>query len=162
MSDQYHDILVLMERELGELRQLSTLIDQERETIVANDLTRLGTLLEQKLNASQEMARTEQALHTALSALGLALDQHGMEEFINNIDDPRMAKAASACWRDVRALANDCRQKNAVNGRIIEANKQAAEEMLRILKGQKPEDRELYDPSGRSVNVSLSQSLAKA
>lgn len=162
MTSPATDIPVLIQQELGELRTLENLLVQEHAAIVANDLNGLSGLLEQKLDTSQQLSRTEQAIHTALSALGLSLDNDGMKSYLAQLPPSEKSKNTLSSWQQVCDLANACREKNVVNGRIIDANKQAAEELLRILKGQKPEDKNSYGPSGHAVSSTDSITLAKA
>lgn len=141
----------LLQQEIACARTLVHLLEQEYAALAQRDIGRLDTIIPEKRNAIADLESLGQRRETLLaqrhSSTSDAATYTGDGENKNPFSgDSRQ----SDLWDELRSLAQQCQEKNQVNGRIVEIGYRQSRVALDVLHGVAPCS-ELYDSSGRTT-----------
>jgi len=138
--------LQLLQAEIACARKLVLALDQEYAALTRRDTAAISSMTQHKREIIAElesMGRTRDALMAPPgSMLAAPVAGAGGEPYH---DDPRL----SGLWNELKSVALQCKEKNLINGRIVEVGFQQSRQALDILHGVNSETG-LYDKSGRA------------
>ena len=146
-NHQLNDLYRLLEGEIGYTGKLLDTLNRETEILVARDIPALESCTAEKLEwitRLKSTAEQREALLTVLDGEPLKTDDQ-----------------AAALWQDLMSLAASCRERNHINGSIIETGYRQSQQALDILQGT-PRKAELYDHAGHTTRSGKSSTLARA
>ncbi len=122
----------LLRQEIDCAERLAAAIDEERRTFGARDPAALERLTARKRELLQEMEQRVASHEGFLAARRLPPGRQGTESFMQAL--PPDAEE-HGLWRQLRQLAERCRDGNAVNGRIVTMNRVRVQRALELLRG---------------------------
>jgi flagellar biosynthesis/type III secretory pathway chaperone len=133
-----------LELECGELRQLLSLLEEERAAVLSRDPERLAALVDQKLAHMRTLERFSTHRAALLQEAGYPADGDGMRAFARDA-----GPAATSAWMDLARTAADARDANVLNGELIRMHLDDVRARLGRLAAATG-GTELYDASGHS------------
>lgn len=140
---------------------LLALLQQEYEILCTAKLDNLENLVEQKKPIMVDLENLGCAWELLLKNRNVELSMEGISQFLNKFDHEHNTELLSA-WTTLLEKTRLCKEKNTVNGTVINIRNQATQQVLALLRGQKPEDR-MYNHHGCESSLSTGgKSLAKA
>jgi len=131
---------------------LERCLARETEALPSRDLMQLGACAEEK----EHIARMVRAAEKPLDAL---LAGRTVREFIAEVGGASQSALETRHAR-LKALAENCRHQNAVNGKVIHRTRQSLAELARILSGHDADP--IYTARGTTRPTSDGHSLALA
>lgn len=149
----------LLRRQTAALQLFRNLLVREHSALVARDIESINACFIEHAQA----VSTLEALEYQLQPLR---QQTGLKKLLPNIDAQLAAFPApqrsrlKILWDELLALAAECRDRNAVNSTLVNAQRKNTESALRILKGQEASASALYAPDGKISNTSPLSSIA--
>lgn len=158
MSPLAASLAELLRTELDLTRQLETVLERERAAIAGRDAAALEGIVEDKQRLVQRLAHLAGEREARLVAAGHARDRDGLHSFLAAHD---AGGELRALWSQVEAAARACREKNRVNGGLLDLSLQAVRQALGLLRGE-DEPPAVYGPRGRAPAAVGRRSLAKA
>lgn len=148
----------LLDRELDCLGRLLEALAQERQALLQQDTRALEEAVARKRELLGEAGRLDGERLALLRQAGLPDSAAGMARLIAAQGD---APAAADRWQRLLARAAESRERNRLNGGILELGVQRLQRTLNVLRGQ-PAESPVYGPRGRASNGASSRSLARA
>ncbi|MCJ8313695.1 MAG: flagellar protein FlgN [Saccharospirillaceae bacterium] len=144
--------------------ELSIILSEEQELIIQNNSEGLLTILERKQTLITKIESDQIKINFIIEEnLLLELSTKSVLRFFKNFSkkDPVLANKAQSLWAIFIERSQIVKQKNLVNGHLL--NKQNAKNQLLIslLRGQKPAA-SLYGENGKSARPSYSAHLGQA
>lgn len=141
-------------------KQLLGLLKQEYKTLSTSEALTLEDTTHEKQPVILSLDKLNQQWLNLLATQCTDLSPKGITLFLEAYDEGTTALTAS--WKDLQALASECKKANTVNGSIIALRFQAAQKTMAILRGQVPGNN-VYDPRGNNTTgYSGGNALAKA
>ena len=154
--------LELLLRDLYEaMSELSIVLDLEHKALASQDVEQLQQAAVNKDILSDKIEQLEKNRCSMLQKLGLGKDLAGMKQLISR-SASRTGDELHKLWNMVAELAQECSEKNKLNGIIIEAKRRQTEASLSILHGNIPGSTELYDADGATVATKSNSTIARA
>ncbi|NNE63326.1 MAG: flagellar protein FlgN [Gammaproteobacteria bacterium] len=146
-NHQLDELYGLVEGEIDYSRKLLETLNRETEILVARDTFALESITALKVELITRLKSAAEQRETLLTEL------HG--------EPLKTDDRAAVLWQDLMSLAAKCREKNHINGSIIEIGYRQSQQALDILQGtaRKPE---LYDHAGHTTRSGKSNTLARA
>jgi len=146
-NQRLNELYLLLAGEINYTGALLETLNREIEILVARDVSALESFTAEKVELINQLKSIAEQRETLLAEL----DGEPLET-----DDQ-----AAALWQDLLSLAAHCREKNHINGSIIEMGYRQSQQALDILQGasRKPE---LYDHAGQTTRSGKSSTLARA
>lgn len=150
-------LTALLRTELELAGQLESTLDQERAAIAAGTAEALESVLGEKnrliarlthLGGEREAALLRAGCTADLDGVRSLLDRHGADGDLLGL------------WSEVTEAGRRCREKNRVNGGLVEVSLQAVRQALGLLRGD--DQAPVYGPAGRALSEPSSRPLAKA
>lgn len=154
-----HDItlLDLFTQDIGTAEQLLELIDQEFQALGERDLSRLQTILADKLPLLALLDQHAKARSQVLVGLQLSADRDGLQALAAKSDQGAELMARGD---QLHALLQRCQSANLRNGRLIRSSQASTTNMLGILRGG--ETPNLYDSRGSTARIGQHRPLSQA
>ncbi len=150
---------ILSEEELC-LSRLKTSLEQEQTALEKRRGEALEEAVQHKRAALEETARLHRRRSTLLKQYGFPDDEAGVLQCIERCN-PSLSRELRPLWKRLHTLIEQCRDRNLVNGRILELNRTALQQTLAILtNGMQPV--ELYSSQGFSSRQKDSTPIATA
>lgn len=97
---------------------LTTLLQQQREAMVAYDVVSLQSVNEQLLDIYQKLHGSAQRRCKTLQALKLPSDSRGVNQLLPYLPTA-LAQQAESWWRTLESSALTCQQMNDRNGLLL-------------------------------------------
>lgn len=135
------DALLLLNKELAELRKFVAVLDSEQQSLLNNDTDSLLTLSEAKAQAASQLLEMSNARRKAL--LGDSPDS--METWL-----ARHAPGSLPAWSEIRKLAGQAQQLNSTNGELINSRMRHNQQALSVLQNAAKSAAGLYGPDGQA------------
>ena len=158
LNAQYERAIeVLLQQDLQATRQLSELLQQEREALKARNHQRQSQLIEAK---SQQMAILDgnrKKRERLLSGLGLTATKASWESLLKGASSPELPQL----WQSLTAEFEACQQANVVNGKMIGRSRQIFGRLLNIMRGQVAAP-DLYNQKGSRQSQARSHQVIEA
>lgn len=136
---------------------LLRLLDAEQTALAEKDAEALAAIIDQKLPALtqlEESAKQRALWSGAHDASDVAKSWSGVLDQINQ-------EQLKADWEKVKTLTHECREKNAVNGKILARQQKVYGRLLEILRGQSATPN-LYNAYGAATQSSRSIKVDEA
>ncbi len=147
------DSLMEEHKAIGELTQL---LRQEQEQLIAGDIDAIKALTEPKAKAAVRMAELATARHQALAKAGFEADEAGMKEWLAS---PAASTAAHNSWHDLIVLAEVGKELNRINGTLINKQMVRNQNVLNILQHGNVQGNAVYGPDGQTANKSVKRHI---
>jgi flagella synthesis protein FlgN len=120
----------LMAQEVRSLSELATLLEQEHECLLANDVVALEGAAQERQRCVARIARADEERRALCRELGRTEDPRGLEDLLRWCD-PHGTLASG--WAQCSAAAADCRRLNDRNGALVGARLKHVQERLGVL-----------------------------
>lgn len=155
-----HDatLLHLLNDDIGAIRRLLELIDEEFQALTERDLPRLEQLLGKKQPLLAQLSSHGTERSRLLVSLQLTADRAGLETLAS-----RSALGAELLARsdELNALLEQCQSANLRNGRIVHTSQASVRNVLGILRGGS-DTPNLYDSRGGTAKIASQRPLSQA
>lgn len=138
------ELAVRLQLERGAAEAFLGILEKEQETLVKGEIERLEALASDKAQMVGQLTELAERRNRYLSSVGLTADRKGMEAWLVNGSNAKLA----AAWGDLLQQMQAAQQLNRTNGEIIAARLQHNQQALAALQqaaGAAP----LYGPSGQ-------------
>lgn len=145
-----------LSEEITLLKSLTGLMKQEQAFLVSADTDGLNSLMQQKSQWIDHMARLAAQRHQLLAGAGCDAADSGMQAWLDKGKD----SAAAASWQQLLDLAREAKELNRMNGMLINkqmSNNQALIDAMRVPAGAP--DTGFYGPSGQATVTSATRKL---
>lgn len=133
----------LLSDETRSLGELKTLLAQEHELILKNDITGLERAGSARQRCVAALVQVEMERRSLCRALGRSEDHHGLESLLAWCDAGGTLKRR---WLECAELAGCCREQNDRNGMLVNTRLKRIESMLNALGGSR--EPRLYSSHG--------------
>jgi len=153
-----NDLLSLPKRfqdGITSLEEIADLLEQEKDAIVANDLDKLKSALEEKKTALIQFAEKQREWSQIISAHGNSVD-----EFFAALP-PQAANMLRPHWDELEKRLQRISELNERNGQIVGTRNRQITQLLSELQGHRPSS-QLYTDGGSRNNYGAQSRLGKA
>ncbi len=140
------------------LQALLAILRREHEALKDNRIEELNTIVAEKVTLAEKLGACEEQLLRCLAADQVNSADRDVRDLITAVASAQHA----SLFGEVRSLIEQCNDLNNINGRMVVVGQKATGDLLRILKGQNDQGRDLYGNNGRTRHQSGANSLAKA
>lgn len=145
----------LIDEEANALTRLESLLDQEHEHLLANDIEALERAGEARQVCIGELVRVDDDRRTLCRMLNLPTDNTGLERMLKWCDPTASLQARIAECAD---RAGRCRNSNDRNGALVSARLKRVEGLLDVVTGRQGQPKMYgkqggYETATRSLNV---------
>jgi len=147
----------LLKQDLSDLDQLSQTLSHEKSLLSGRDTKAIDASTKQKQQLIKQIESRAKQKAQLLSNSGLGIKPGQVIKALDTLKDPEL----SALWRNSVTQLKACKERNAVNGSIIERTLQRTATLMSIVRGQNSAPK-LYGNAGKTKAVSNSQILGKA
>lgn len=145
----------LLQSEIASAHRLMHTLDQEYAALAQRDVDLLDTIVPEKRNIVAELEALGRQRDALLAQLNPSTTT---AESANPFsDDTRL----SDLWDELKSVAQQCQDKNRINGSIVEIGYRQSRQALDILHGVSSSS-ELYDKSGRTTKPGASHPIIRA
>jgi flagella synthesis protein FlgN len=139
------------------VRELTQLLQQEQEYLIAVDIDGIASLTEPKAQATVRMAELTARRHNALASAGCEASEKGMETWL---ETSGVSKTTSKYWQELIELAKIAKEINRVNGTLIGKQMVRNQNMLNILQhGSVQGGDHVYGPNGQTGGKSAGRHI---
>jgi flagella synthesis protein FlgN len=146
-----------LEHEIQCTEALIRALDEEQEALTGREPARLETVLRDKQSQLVELEQASRQRNAVVQQAGYSADRQGVEACVRACD---VQGSLNALWERLNELVRQCRERNRVNGGIVELSRHHVQRALAVLRGGLP-DSDLYTSEGRSVGGASHRSLGK-
>lgn len=158
MDPQAVSLTELLGAELDLTRRLDAALERERAAIARHDVEALEEVVQDKRRLVQRLSHLAGEREARATAAGYSPDGEGLRRFLAARDtDGRLM----ALWSQLEAAARTCREKNRINGGLLDLSLQAVRQALELLRGGDA-TAAVYGPRGDAPVVTAQRTLAKA
>lgn len=155
-------IAELLRQEIACARELVHSLDQEYAALVQRDVTLLDTIVPEKRKAVAALESLGRRRETLLAGQDPPAKTAGTPSNNGEDGNPFNGEAhLTGLWNELRSLAQQCRDKNRINGSIVEVGYRQSRQALDILHGVTASS-ELYDRTGRTTQAARKNPLVQA
>jgi flagellar biosynthesis/type III secretory pathway chaperone len=124
----------LLRRQLHAYARFRDLLHAEHRALTRRDRAALEQCIGERSYLVAELEALDQSFADLLRRHGVAVSPAAVRKLLDRL--PRRGDPApSDLWRQLLTVAAECRDQNALNGRIIDLNRQQTERVLRLLTG---------------------------
>ncbi|MGN5476300.1 flagella synthesis protein FlgN [Cupriavidus basilensis] len=134
-----------LQKEAEAVTAFGQLLTEEREALRGGDFQSLSGLLTRKVELGQAISRQVAAREAQMGALGLRPGPQG-QLLGRNIDS-----AVVDAWRQLIFAARTARDKNQLNGAIVDAHLDHTREAIQVLRQHSGGDAGLYGKNGKAA-----------
>lgn len=124
-------------------QKFAELLDQEKQALLAQDMTALQTLIDAKTPLITLLNETEQAIEVQLQQLGRPANTT-LKDFILSLNDTNLAEQHTAFLNAAQA----CQDANLHNARLIRHSQHINGTLLDLLRNQGETSLNVYDRQG--------------
>lgn len=166
VQDRHEDarqqqLVSLLQREVDHVKRLMHSLELEYTALAEPHTTALEEVVRSKQETIHELELIGRQREALLVSNNAATDGQS-----GNMDDLITSnRQLSALWEELVTLAEQCQEKNRINGSIVELVSRQSRHALDILHGISPKlssTPELYDQSGNKTQFAETHSLTKA
>ena len=133
----------LIDEEIRSLGELQSLLTQEHELLLKNDIHGLEKAGAARQRCVASLVQVDMERRSLCRALGRSEDHKGLESLLDWCD---RSGALKRRWADCSQLASGCREQNDRNGMLVNTRLKRVEAMLNALGGQR--EPRLYSSHG--------------
>jgi len=150
-----HDIARSIAAESARIEAILQILRQEQEALIARDFERVFAFALAKNEHLAELGSLSEARGVNLRLTGLSPDWDGMNTLVAGAEELREP------WKRLLTLAEDARQANLVNGRLISAQMRFTSGALAVLQ-QTSSRFATYGADGQKSAAPAQRTLASA
>lgn len=150
-------IAQMLSAELTCAGEMRSILDQEHNALLQEGPDKITTITEQKSEIKNRMQRLLIQRDRFLRAISLPIGNAGTQKIIDQFPNGEAAKF----WFGLMKLATELKEKNEINGGIVNLSLKHNQAALNIFTGQSTEN-DTYGPGGQSRKGTFHQTLAKA
>lgn len=150
-------LLSTLQAELKSASELKSILESEKQALTNGDVAVITELTTQKAPLVMQLEKLGRQRGIILKASGFPADKQGLEAFIAN-QPQQEAEALLTVSDELKIVANSCRNRNQVNGGIVNVNRQFLNRALSILRGRDPQVT-AYGPGGEYSSSVVRQPL---
>lgn len=150
-------ITAILQSELKCSLELSQVLKQERDALKASDHQTLNLLSDRKKSLVLKLEQLGRQRESILKSIGFPEGKAGIEAFVAN-QSQDVATQLTELIKKLRIVARDCRNKNMINGGVINVHRQHLLKAMAILRGRDPET-SAYGPGGEYTSQVVRQPL---
>ena len=151
----------VMGREAESVSRLLEVLEHEAQALGDHD----GTVLQESVQRQQELMIELEQLATErlklLVASGFSGDKEGFQGFLKAAGEAE-GKPLEQMWSALQEQLRNCRDRNQLNGALLEATRRNTQQVLSILLGTQEPATELYDKRGAARSSFGRRSHTKA
>ncbi len=152
---QFEDYLP---RHIAKARELHEHLQAETAILRAGDAAGVEQLLPAKQAALLRFDELDREREQILQQAGCGKRPDAIRDWVAGSGEPTAAR-----WRELLALAMECRQQNQLNGALIQAGLRHSRQVLNLLSGRPVEENASYAPGqARNSAATPGYSLGKA
>ena len=159
-NNQQQEIKQILQTEVECVRLLLKSLELEYEALAEHHSAALEEAVQDKHGKIQQLEVVSRQREKLLAPFDSINTDLGAEE---NAQNKRYQfndnKQLTALWNELVNLAEECREKNRVNGSIVELVSRQSRHALDILRGIAPAASELYDNAGKTKSFANKRSL---
>jgi len=144
----------LLQAQCETASRLSKLLEQEKAALIGNNLQEMETIFAAK---QQYMADIESISQQYLSSLP---NKSALIAALHRLD-PQGKHRLEPLWQQAEKLLKQCRERNLVNGKIINLSQHRIQLALSILRGSESGAGLCYNPKGDRPAVVTPRTLGK-
>ena len=141
--------------------KLEITLDNERQALESQDRHRLEILTELKNNQLDLLSSNDHQLVDMLTKSGIPKEINGIDTLIS-LTPLNQQTELFKLWDNHKVKLKTCKEKNIINGRIIERSRSVVDHLLNIINSGGPAQASLYEASGKSNPQEGSRAIAKA
>ncbi len=151
----------LIEQDIQTTERLSTLLQQEHNSLQQRDSQELNRIVADKQYC---MTKLEQSAKQRGGWITFLVERTGMtpneswKRLLEELKDPELPQL----WDQLQESLINCKQHNEVNGKIITRGHKTLKQLLGILRGKSVETPRLYNASGDTSAQGQSHTVIKA
>jgi flagellar biosynthesis/type III secretory pathway chaperone len=157
MSQFSSQLIALLHHDSNDLKQLNELLDQEIEALESRNISLTETLSKSKAQLINQLESRAKDKANLLAHSGLDVAPGKVEPALKQLGDDALLE----CWHNVRKLMAECKDKNQINGNVINHSLQRTNRLMTIIRGQNNAP-SLYGQGGAEKNISSSTCIGKA
>jgi len=147
----------LISSDIAACESLLQLLDEEQNALKDRQIEALEPIIEKKtsflLHLEQSAIKRQQWSQQAK----IAADSSAWQDLIEEFKRPGLLEQ----WRKLKALLDDCRDANEINGKLLARSQEMFERISNILRGQNQKV-SLYGASGRTTQSANSSRVGEA
>jgi len=142
--------------------QLLQVLISEHQALIDNRIEELALLTERKSELSVDVHHLEQHLRSllkaALPSAGATDTQLQLSAYIE-LQNADMQAEFRPLLSQLKSKIEECRHRNAVNGRMVQRSRQSTQALMQLLTGHQTD---VYGASGHTSNTPTAQHIAEA
>ena len=150
----------LIDQALALLSQLQDTLSKERHALEQNDTEQLQQSVEHKSALLKQLAGNGDKRNQTLQSAGHEANEAGFTAYLDTLPATE-AQPLALGWKNLQQALNDCKDYNAVNGKIVHRSKQYVDTLINIIGGQDKQPK-LYTDTGNTTRLSSQQPIARA
>jgi flagellar biosynthesis/type III secretory pathway chaperone len=131
-------------KEVEAFQAFKTLMQSEQKALIAGDVDTLTQITEQKTSRVDELNAIAGKRMAKIKELGFTADRDGMLLWIKGA-----GSGPNALWDSLLELANQIKQLNNINGKLIQTRAQLTQQHLLALLSAINQTASLYGPGGQ-------------
>ena len=148
----------LLNHEIACLKQLLAILDREFESLTTSDINAIEAATTDKNVALESQAQSTLSRQNFVTASSFANSDEGLQQLIASCDNHSELKATYA---QLTSLAQQCRNTNRTNGRLILKKQGQTRNALNIIR-QADSNPSTYSDQGGAIANPSTRSLGKA
>lgn len=157
ISEQLHPLIA---QGVELLRELDTLLTEERRALEKRDLNAIQQSTELKADLLSRVSTNFSQRHSAMTAAGIELSAQGWDHFLANLPVTESKPLAEA-WDELDQLLDQVQKASQINQQLVHRSQENTTRLLNLLQG-KNQKSELYGRSGARNNYSTQSRIGKA
>ena len=158
-NNQQQEIKQILQTEVECVHLLLKSLEQEYEVLAQHNSAALEEVVRDKQEKIQQLEVVSKQREKLLASFdGVNVDEKQQNKHYQFNDNEQL----TALWSELVNLAEECCEKNHVNGRIVELVSRQSRHALDILRGIAPDapaTSELYDNAGQTKSFANKRSL---
>lgn len=142
------------------LNNLTELLEKERHALETSNAKMSQELLTEKTTLLQSLEQNAMQRRQLLLSQGMEANQEGVVAFFETLPES-LSQKIKPRWETLQSQMQNCKDSNAVNGKIIHRSRQQIDTLLGLLQGNENSGK-IYTHSGKAQSVNRNATLAKA
>jgi len=165
-ENQQQEIKQILQEEVECAHLLLKLLTQEYDALAEHHSSALEEIVQHKQEKIQQLEMIGRQREQLFLSIGMVNLKHDIDtnktetsqskQFNDHFKNNRQL---IELWSELLNIAGQCRDKNQVNGRIVELVSRQSKHALDILRGIAPTTSDLYDNAGQSKSFSSKRTL---
>lgn len=146
----------LIKVDLVQASELLKTLQLEREALKEREFDQVVSIVERKAQLLDQLDKNSQERQSLLKQAGFNGDELQIKGVIEQLNDKNLQQD----WNELLEVVKQCKQENAVNGKMVARGRQTLGNLLNLLRGQVNAP-QLYDDKGATTNNKGSNNFIK-